>query len=109
MGGATIWPVPRAMDAEAHYYPRMWKRNMFFLYGSMILMGFQFQRYAWMCRVSSLIIDVNRPPLFSNQLCESANTWIGAADTNPRESDTPRSECSEQHTIYLTNKHLTKD
>ena len=54
MGGATIWPVPRAIDAEAHYYPRMWKRNMFFLYGAVFLMGFQFQRYAWMCRQSTM-------------------------------------------------------
>jgi len=25
MGGYTIWPVPRGIDAEAHYYPRRWK------------------------------------------------------------------------------------
>ena len=52
MGGATIWPVPRAIDAEAHYYPRMWKRNLFFLYGGMFLIGIQVQRYGLMCRVS---------------------------------------------------------
>ena len=52
MGGATIWPVPRAIDAEAHYYPRHWKRNMFFLYGAAFLIGIQFQRYGLMCRVS---------------------------------------------------------
>ena len=52
MGGATIWPVPRAIDAEAHYYPRNWKRNMFFLYGAAFLIGFQFNRYGLMCRVS---------------------------------------------------------
>ena len=62
MGGATIWPVPRALDAEAHYYPRMWKRNMFFLYGAVFLMGFQFQRYAWMCRVSKLVPESNLIP-----------------------------------------------
>ena len=54
MGGATIWPVPRAIDAEAHYYPRHWKRNMFFLYGAAFLIGIQFQRYGLMCRVSHL-------------------------------------------------------
>ena len=31
MGHATLWPVPRAMDAEAHHYPRFWKRNTAFL------------------------------------------------------------------------------
>ena len=53
MGGATIWPVPRAIDAEAHYYPRRWKRNMLFLYGGMFLIGIQVQRYAQLCRVST--------------------------------------------------------
>ena len=53
MGGATIWPVPRAMDAEAHYYPRRWKRNFLFLYGGMFLVGIQVQRYASLCRVST--------------------------------------------------------
>ena len=52
MGGATIWPVPRALDAEAHQYPRKWKRNMLFLYGGAFLIGLQFNRYALMCRVS---------------------------------------------------------
>ena len=52
MGGAAIWPVPRAIDAEAHYYPRRWKRNLFFLYGGMFLIGIQVQRYAQLCRVS---------------------------------------------------------
>jgi hypothetical protein len=40
MGGATIWPVPRAMDAEAHHYPRHWKRNLMFLYGAGFLIFF---------------------------------------------------------------------
>ena len=52
MGGATIWPVPRAIDAEAHYYPRQWKRNMLFLYGGMFLVGIQVQRHMQLCRVS---------------------------------------------------------
>ena len=52
MGGATIWPVPRAMDAEAHYYPRRWKRNWIFLYGGLFLTGIQINRYATLHRVS---------------------------------------------------------
>ena len=52
MGGATIWPVPRAIDAEAHYYPRKWKRNWVFLYGGLFLTGIQIQRYAHLHRVS---------------------------------------------------------
>ena len=55
MGHATLWPVPRAIDAEAHHYPRHWKRNMFFLYGSAFLMVLQVNRYAWICRVSTAI------------------------------------------------------
>ena len=51
MGGATIWPVPRAMDAEAHYYPRRWKRNWIFLYGGLFLTGIQINRYATLHRV----------------------------------------------------------
>lgn len=54
MGGYTIWPVPRAMDAEAHYYPRKWKRNMFVLYSAAFLISFQVQRFAHMCRQSSI-------------------------------------------------------
>ena len=54
MGGATIWPVPRALDAEAHYYPRKWKRNFLFLYGGLFLIGMQVQRYALMHRVSTI-------------------------------------------------------
>ena len=53
MGGATIWPVPRAIDAEAHYYPRKWKRNYLFLYGGMFLTGIQIQRYCHLHRVST--------------------------------------------------------
>ena len=55
MGGATIWPVPKAVDLEAHHYPRFWKRNLFFLYGGMFLMAFQVSRFAHMCRVSILL------------------------------------------------------
>lgn len=40
MGGATIWPVPRALDAEAHHYPRRWKQNMIFLYAAGFLITF---------------------------------------------------------------------
>jgi len=58
MGHATLWPVPRAIDAEAHHYPRFWKRNLMFLYGSGLLMLFQINRYGWICRVSSFIILV---------------------------------------------------
>ena len=54
MGGATIWPVPRALDAEAHYYPRLWKRNLIFLYGGLFLIGLQVQRYGLLCKVSSI-------------------------------------------------------
>ena len=54
MGGATIWPVPRAIDAEAHYYPRRWKRNMLFLYGGLFLTGIQIQRYGQLCRQSTM-------------------------------------------------------
>ena len=60
MGHATLWPVPRAIDAEAHHYPRHWKRNMFFLYGSAFLMVLQVNRYAWICRVSEPCLS----PLF---------------------------------------------
>ena len=53
MGGATIWPIPKAVDLEAFHYPRMWKRNFFFLYSGLLLMTFQLSRFAHMCRVSS--------------------------------------------------------
>ena len=52
MGGATIWPVPKAVDLEAHHYPRFWKRNLFFLYGGLFIMAFQVSRFGHMCRVS---------------------------------------------------------
>ena len=57
MGGSTIWPVPRAIDAEAHYYPRMWKRNLFFFGGALFLIGLQFNRYANMVRVSHCLYN----------------------------------------------------
>lgn len=57
MAGATIIPVPRAVDMEAHHYPRRWKRNMFFLYGGLALMAFQISRFALMCRVSSSFLS----------------------------------------------------
>ena len=40
MAGATILSVPKAVDVEAHYYPRRWKRNLVFLYGGLGLMAF---------------------------------------------------------------------
>ena len=52
MGGATILPIPKALDLEAHHYPRFWKRNLFFLYSGLFLIGFQVSRYAHMCTVS---------------------------------------------------------
>lgn len=56
MAGATILPVPRSVDLEAHHYPRYWKRNMFFLYGGLALMAFQISRFAHLCKV---IISLN--------------------------------------------------
>ena len=86
MGGATIWPVPRAMDAEAHYYPRRWKRNWIFLYGGLFLTGIQINRYAALHRVSYALSLQNKSSKtnllrlsFSNRLCARANTWIGEA------------------------------
>ncbi len=55
MGHATLWPVPRAIDAEAHHYPRHWKRNLLFLYFGGGLMTLQCWRYAAMVRVSNII------------------------------------------------------
>ena len=46
--------MPRAIDAEAHYYPRQWKRNMLFLYGAAFLIQLQIQRYGHMCRQSTM-------------------------------------------------------
>ena len=54
MGGYTIWPVPRAIDAEAHYYHRNWKKNMLFLYGAAFLIGLQTQRFGHMCRQQTM-------------------------------------------------------
>ena len=54
MGHATLWPVPRAIDAEAHHYPRHWKRNLVLLYGGGLLMGLQIQRYAALVRQSTM-------------------------------------------------------
>jgi len=54
MGRVTFWPIPRAVDVEAHHYPKMWKRNMFFLYSGAFLIAFQVQRYGHMCRQSSM-------------------------------------------------------
>ncbi len=51
MGGATIWPVPKAIDLEAYHYPKQWKRNMFFLYSGLFVIGFQISRYALLCKV----------------------------------------------------------
>jgi len=45
MGGATIWPVPKAIDLEAYMYPRKWRRNLRFYYGSMFLVWFQIHRF----------------------------------------------------------------
>ena len=57
MGGATIYPVPKAIDAEAHYYPRKWKRNAMFIYGGFFLISWQIQRYSQMHMVSELILS----------------------------------------------------
>ena len=43
MAGATILPVPKAVDIEAHHYPRRWKRNLFFrfqFYSVVLVVGF---------------------------------------------------------------------
>jgi len=96
MGGATIWPVPRAVDAEAHYYPRRWKRNVVFLYGGMFLIGIQLQRYGQLCRVSSSATAATTTYCFSliiswynsNQRCAQESTWTGAAKTHQSVLDT---------------------
>ena len=44
--------MPRAIDVEAHQYPRKWKRNAFYLYSGVLLLGFQLNRYVHLCRVS---------------------------------------------------------
>ncbi|CDW76309.1 UNKNOWN [Stylonychia lemnae] len=67
MAGATILPVPKAIDLEAHHYPRFWKRNLIFLWGGLGLWAFQICRYTHLCRES---------------------IWIGEATTLQRELDT---------------------
>ena len=54
MGHATLWPVPRAIDAEAHHYPRHWKRNFFLIYGAGSLIFLQISRFGHICRQSSM-------------------------------------------------------
>ena len=110
MGGATIWPVPRAIDAEAHYYPRRWKRNLFFLYGGMFLIGIQVQRYAQLCRVScrykenrAAILGFITNLLFlsaSNLRCGRESTWTGAAATLLRESASTETSDHNWHTAH---------
>ncbi len=51
MAGATIWPVPKAVDLEAYHYPRRWKRNLFFFYGGLLVMAFQISRFGILCKV----------------------------------------------------------
>ena len=70
MGGATIYPVPRAIDAEAHYYPRKWKRNAAAIYGGFFLLSWQIQRFSSLNCVSSLHLSghlflIPNPSLFS--------------------------------------------
>ena len=92
MGGATIWPIPRAIDAEAHYYPRKWKRNLFVLYSGALLISFQINRYGHLCRVSvCLFLSIYFQGKFSkkstltffavfvhsNRQCALENTWTG--------------------------------
>ena len=54
MGHATLWPVPKAIDAEAHHYPRFWKRNLIFLYGGALLIALQINRYGHICKQQSM-------------------------------------------------------
>lgn len=109
MGGATIWPVPRALDAEAHQYPRMWKRNMFFLYSGAFLIAIQLNRYCALCRVSHSRTNRDSKVLtdifssFSNQRCAQESTWTGAATTHPRESGSTES-AFQKTTTSLQNK-----
>ena len=83
MGGATIWPVPRALDAEAHYYPRLWKRNLIFLYGGLFLIGIQVQRYGLLCKVSSINHCFISDIFHSNRRCARENTWTGEVEMLP--------------------------
>ena len=97
MGGATIWPVPRAVDAEAHYYPRKWKRNYLFLYTGLFLTGIQIQRFGHLCRVSIRTTDIQRLTtltlIYSNRRCALANIWTGEARMRPSVSGTRSFEC----------------
>lgn len=52
--GAPMWPIPRALDLEAHHYPRKWFRNMWILQGSLLLFGFQLSRYSMMLRQGTM-------------------------------------------------------
>ena len=86
MGHATLWPVPRAIDAEAHHYPRHWKRNLFILYGGALLIGLQVQRFGWICRVSYSLFDFSIL-FYSNPPSKMVNTWTGAVTTHQKELD----------------------
>ena len=98
MAGATIWPIPKAISLHAHQYPRHWKRNMFFLYGGMAILAFQFSRFAHLCRVSSFnhsnyfLIGTMLIHEYSNQQYGRVSTWTGAAMMLQRESDTNEME-----------------
>jgi hypothetical protein len=48
MGGGPIIKVPKAVDIEAHQYPRQWKKGMYMCWGAMALLGFQLSRYSLM-------------------------------------------------------------
>ena len=54
MGGATLWPIPRSIDVEAHHYPRNWKRNLLIFHMSALLMLLQVNRYSFLGRQSSM-------------------------------------------------------
>lgn len=99
MGHATLWPVPRAIDAEAHHYPRYWKRNLFLLYGGMLLINVQIQRYGWICRVSNFCLRIYFA--FSNPPSKMENTWTGEATMHQRKSDMIDVIC-----FYLKLKNL---
>ena len=106
MGGATIWPVPRALDAEAHYYPRKWKRNFLFLYGGLFLIGMQVQRFGLLHRVSTInkyismhvLANIIFQSFCSNALCELESTWTGVVETLRSVSDLTSDEVKEDKT-----------
>lgn len=54
MGGAPMWPVPRAIDAEAHHYPRRWFRNSIIINASVLLLSLQVGRYALMVKQGTM-------------------------------------------------------